>query len=85
LVFDANEFKYKNYMAPVVKVDNTKSVVSPMPGKILSVSVKVGQVVEDGQELCIIEAMKMQNILKSQRAGKVKAVTVAANDSVTVD
>lgn len=56
-----------------------------MPGKILSVSVKVGQVVEDGQELCIIEAMKMQNILKSQRAGKVKAVTVAANDSVTVD
>jgi propionyl-CoA carboxylase alpha chain len=52
-------------MAPVIKVDTTKSIMSPMPGKVLSVSVKVGQEVEDGQELCILEAMKMQNILKS--------------------
>lgn len=52
-------------MAEKIMVDTTKSIMSPMPGKVLSVAVKVGQEVEDGQELCILEAMKMQNILKS--------------------
>jgi len=41
--------------------------------------------VQDGQELCVIEAMKMQNVLKSQREGKVKSVTIKAGDSVKVD
>lgn len=39
----------------------------------------------DGQDLCVIEAMKMQNILKSEREGKIKSVKVVAGDSVTVD
>jgi propionyl-CoA carboxylase alpha chain len=41
--------------------------------------------VVDGQDLCVIEAMKMQNILKSEREGKIKSVKVVAGDSVTVD
>jgi len=48
LVYDATQFRYKKYMAPVIKVDTTKSIMSPMPGKVLSVSVKVGDEVEDG-------------------------------------
>jgi propionyl-CoA carboxylase alpha chain len=52
-------------MAPNKKIDTAKSIISPMPGAIISVSVAVGQTVSDGQELCIIEAMKMQNIIKS--------------------
>ena len=72
-------------MAPPVKVDHTRSVLSPMPGSIVSVAVKPGQTVVDGQELCIVEAMKMQNILKSERDGVIKSVNVIGGDTVTVD
>ena len=56
-----------------------------MPGAVVSVSVAPGDRVVDGQELCIIEAMKMQNILKSEREGVIKSVNVKAGDSVAVD
>ena len=72
-------------MAPVVKIDTTRSILSPMPGAVVSVSVAPGDKVVDGQELCIIEAMKMQNILKSEREGVIKSVNVKAGDSVAVD
>lgn len=58
-VYDANQYKYKKYMAPPKKIDYAKSVLSPMPGSIVSISVEAGQVVADGQELLVIEAMKM--------------------------
>jgi len=85
LVYDENQYRYKQYMAPVVKIDTTKSILSPMPGAVVSVSVQPGDTVVDGQDLCIIEAMKMQNILKSEREGVIKSVNVKAGDSVTVD
>lgn len=72
-------------MAPPVKLDLTKSIISPMPGAIVSVSVEAGQTVVAGQELAVIEAMKMQNILKSETNGTIKAVKVKAGDSVSVD
>lgn len=85
IVYDERQYLYKGYMAPPVKVDHSRSVLSPMPGAIVSVSVKAGDKVVDGQDLCIVEAMKMQNILKSERDGTVKSVNVKAGDSVTVD
>lgn len=84
-VYDESQFKYKHFMAPPVKIDTSKSLLSPMPGAVVSVSVEPGQTIVDGQELCVIEAMKMQNILKSEREGKVKSVQVKAGDSVAVD
>lgn len=72
-------------MAPPKKVDYAKSIISPMPGAIVSVSVEVGQTVSDGQELCIIEAMKMQNIIKSSIEGKIKSILIKSGDSVAVD
>ena len=72
-------------MAPVVKIDTTRSILSPMPGAVVSVAVQPGDTVVDGQELCIIEAMKMQNILKSEREGVIKSVNVKSGDSVAVD
>jgi propionyl-CoA carboxylase alpha chain len=72
-------------MPEPVKFDYSKAVISPMPGAIVSVSVKAGDKVVDGQELIIIEAMKMQNIIKSEVDGEVESVTVKAGDSVTVD
>ena len=85
LVYDEDQYRYKGYNATVKKVDTTKSILSPMPGAVVSVAVKQGDVIVDGQELCIIEAMKMQNILKSERDGVIKSVRVKAGDSVAVD
>jgi propionyl-CoA carboxylase alpha chain len=67
------------------KLDTAKMVMSPMPGAIVSIAVQVGQNVVDGQDLCVIEAMKMQNLIKSQREGKIKSIKVKAGDSVAVD
>lgn len=61
-------------MAPPKKIDLGRSVISPMPGSIVSVSVEPGQKVSEGQELIVIEAMKMQNIIKSEREGIIKSV-----------
>lgn len=72
-------------MATPIKFDYSRSILSPMPGEIIEMKVEVGQTVVDGQDLCVIEAMKMQNILKSERDGVIKSVKVVAGDSVSVD
>jgi biotin carboxyl carrier protein len=46
-------------MAPPAKVDHSRAIFSPMPGAVVEVKVVVGQTVVDGQDLCVIEAMKM--------------------------
>jgi propionyl-CoA carboxylase alpha chain len=56
-----------------------------MPGSIVSVAVEPGQQVTEGQELIIVEAMKMQNIIKSEVDAKVKKVNVKPGQSVAVD
>ncbi len=60
-------------------------VTAPMPGRIVLVKVKVGDVVETGQELLVMEAMKMELSLKSPRAGTVNAILVKAGDFVEDD
>ena len=84
-VYDEAQFKLKGYMAPPKKIDHAKSVLSPMPGAIVSVSVEPGQTVVEGQELLVIEAMKMQNIIKSQVEGKIKRINIKPGVSVAVD
>ncbi|WP_125256768.1 acetyl-CoA carboxylase biotin carboxylase subunit [Brevundimonas fluminis] len=65
--------------------DTSKLVLSPMPGLVVSVPVEVGQEVKAGETVAIIEAMKMQNILKAERDGTVKAVGARAGDPVAAD
>ena len=65
--------------------DTSKLVVSPMPGLVVSIEVTVGQEVKEGETLAVIEAMKMQNIIKAEREGVVKAVGPKAGDSVAAD
>jgi 3-methylcrotonyl-CoA carboxylase alpha subunit len=60
-------------------------VTAPMPGRIVLVKVKAGDTVEDGQELLVMEAMKMELSLKSPRAGTVDAVQVQTGDFVEGD
>jgi biotin carboxyl carrier protein len=62
--------------------DAVQSILSPMPGKVVRVLVSVGDAVEAGQGIVVVEAMKMQNELKAIRAGAV--LTVSAKEGATV-
>ena len=57
-------------------------IVSPMPGTIFQVHVKEGDDVVEGQELLVLEAMKMENPIVSTGAGKVKQIDVKVDDKV---
>ncbi len=68
-----------------VAADTSKLIQSPMPGLVVAIPVVVGQEVKTGETVAIIEAMKMQNILKAERDGVVKAVSAKAGDPVAAD
>jgi len=68
-----------------VPPDTSKLIQSPMPGLVVAVPVSVGQEVKEGETVAIIEAMKMQNILKAERDGVVKAIGAQAGDPVAAD
>ncbi|VDL65289.1 unnamed protein product [Nippostrongylus brasiliensis] len=63
-------------------LDLSTVVLSPMPGAIKNVNVKEGDMVSEGQELVVMEAMKMQNSLHAGKTGKVKKVNVKVGDTV---
>ncbi len=61
---------------------NIDSISAPMPGLILDISVRVGQSVNEDDQLVILEAMKMENILSSPRDGIIKSISVKKGDAV---
>lgn len=63
-------------------VDLSSQVLSPMPGIVKSVAVQVGQKVNEGQEICTVEAMKMQNKLIASRVGIVKKINTKVGEQV---
>ncbi|MCE8006207.1 acetyl/propionyl/methylcrotonyl-CoA carboxylase subunit alpha [Aestuariivita sp.] len=65
--------------------DTSKMLLCPMPGLIVKVDVEVGDEVQDGQSLCTIEAMKMENILRAERKGVVSKINAGPGDSLAVD
>ncbi|MFT5065863.1 MAG: propionyl-CoA carboxylase alpha chain [Yoonia sp.] len=65
--------------------DTSKLLLCPMPGLIVKVDVVVGDEVQDGQALCTVEAMKMENILRAEKKGIVSKINAAAGDSLAVD
>jgi len=67
---------------PAGDVDKNKAVLAPIPGVILTVAVCAGATVKVGQELCVLEAMKMKNAIRSTRAGKIANVYIAEGDHV---
>ena len=72
-------------MPEKIPPDTTRLMVSPMPGLILAVHVAPGEIVKAGQELCVLEAMKMENVLRAERDGTVAEVNIAAHDTVAAD
>ncbi len=69
-------------MPAKVEPDGSGSLLSPMPGLVILLGVEIGQIVEAGEELLVIEAMKMENSLKAERAAIVKAIHVATGQSL---
>ncbi|MGE0739814.1 MAG: acetyl-CoA carboxylase biotin carboxylase subunit [Hyphomonadaceae bacterium] len=67
------------------KADTSKLIVSPMPGLVISIDVKPGQEVKSGEGVAVVEAMKMQNIIRAERDGVISKVNVAAGASVAAD
>jgi len=65
--------------------DTSKFLLSPMPGLLVSLAVRPGQQVRAGEELAVVEAMKMQNVLRAGRDGTVKALHAKAGESLAVD
>ena len=65
--------------------DTSRLILSPMPGLVVSITVEPGQAIKSGQAVAVVEAMKMQNIIRSERDGVVKAVGPKPGDSVAAD
>jgi propionyl-CoA carboxylase alpha chain len=65
--------------------DTSRFLLSPMPGLLKAVAVKAGQEVKAGEELCVVEAMKMENILRAERDGTISKLHAAVGDSLAVD
>jgi propionyl-CoA carboxylase alpha chain len=65
--------------------DTSKALLCPMPGLVKSIAVQVGQEVKAGETLCMVEAMKMENVLVAERDVTVKKILAAEGDSLAVD
>jgi propionyl-CoA carboxylase alpha chain len=72
-------------MPEKLAADTSKLLLCPMPGMIVKVNVTEGDEVQEGQALCTVEAMKMENILRAERRGVVAKVNAAPGDSLAVD
>ncbi len=62
--------------------NNTKQVLSPIPGVIVSIGIQPGMEVTYGQELCVLEAMKMKNAIRATRAGRIETIFVTVGQQV---
>ena len=77
--------KLFSYMPEIKVEDLSKKLISPMPGLIKSINVKKGQSIKKGEQLVVIEAMKMENILKSEKDCIVDEVLIKNGASVSTD
>ncbi|ORZ36413.1 carbamoyl-phosphate synthase L chain, ATP binding domain-domain-containing protein [Catenaria anguillulae PL171] len=77
--------KLSKFMKPKAEVDESLYLMAPMPGQVVSIDVKEGQKIAAGNPLAIVEAMKMQNVLRATRDVVVKKVLVKKGASVAAD
>ena len=84
-VMTANAARMLALMPKKVPPDLSKFLLSPMPGLLREVSVKAGEQVAAGEKLAVIEAMKMENVLKAERDCTVKKIVATAGESLSVD
>jgi len=85
LVVEARHASLQRLMPFKEPPDMSKFLLSPMPGLLVRLKVKTGDSVKAGEELAVVEAMKMENVLRATSDGVVKEVTAEAGDSLAVD
>ncbi len=83
-VADERRFKLRAGAAQF-SAEGKQTITAPMPGKVVHVLVKVGEEVKEGQGLIVVEAMKMENELKSPKAGKVTKIFAAEGSTVEIN
>jgi len=76
---------FDRHMIEKIPPDLSKFLICPMPGLLVSLNVEEGDQVEEGQPLAVIEAMKMENILRAEKSGTVKSINARAGESLAVD
>lgn len=81
-VLDERFAKLMPIMNSKLKQDIKKFILAPMPGLVKQVFCKVGDIVRQGEDLCVLEAMKMQNSISALAGGKIKEVFIDEGDSV---
>jgi propionyl-CoA carboxylase alpha chain len=84
-VFTEREAAYARLMPVKQVADSGKQVKCPMPGLVVSIAVKEGQEVKAGETVAVVEAMKMENVLRAEIDGTVKEVNAKPGDSLAVD
>ena len=84
-VYTEREAELVALMPEKVAADTSKFLLCPMPGLVKAIHVSEGQDVQAGDALAVVEAMKMENILRAERNGKVKKINAKAGDSLAVD
>ena len=84
-VFTAREAELAKLMPEKLPPDTSRHLLCPMPGLVRSIAVKEGQAVKAGDTLAVVEAMKMENVLKAERDVTVKSIHAKPGDSLAVD
>ena len=84
-VLPARAAPYAKHLIEKVPPDLSKFLIAPMPGLLVRLHVEVGDRVEAGQPLAVVEAMKMENILRAEKVAVVKVLNAAAGESLQVD
>ncbi|MES3100748.1 acetyl/propionyl/methylcrotonyl-CoA carboxylase subunit alpha [Sphingomonas faeni] len=84
-VLPARVAPYTAHLIEKVAPDLSKFLICPMPGLLVRLDVAAGDKVEAGQALAVVEAMKMENILRAEKTGTVKSVAAKTGDSLAVD
>ena len=84
-VMNSRIAELSDLMPDKLPTDTSKFLLCPMPGLIVSIMVSEGDIIEEGQSLAMVEAMKMENVLRAEKPGKVSKISVAEGDSLAVD
>jgi propionyl-CoA carboxylase alpha chain len=85
LVMPRHIAELSKHMIEKVPPDMSRFLLAPMPGLLTRLEVKTGDTVEAGQPVAVVEAMKMENILRAEKSATVKATPAKAGDSLAVD
>jgi propionyl-CoA carboxylase alpha chain len=84
-VYTRREAELAALMPERLEAHTGKQLLCPMPGLVKAISVSVGQEIKAGEPLCIVEAMKMENVLRAERDGTISKIHAKEGDSLAVD